>query len=606
MIQMIVAQFRFVGTLALVTLLSHFAFSQGQAPDAQPINPQRPITTPDETTKSGAAKTLNSVADDSNPELTPKATTRTYAPALGRPLLSRSAQAWALYLSNQVPGNTETAFANQSSLTYLPMFSTQAVPYSSGQQILQRKASPQPYYNNLFDRQRGVPRAGNLFLERPGVTFLVPLTVTLPRGPLDPSVLSNDNPGALAAISAIDVIGISPHASIRFDTAFDSTKLAATPNSLPTGFYPSTIPVRGDANYGLGERATVLTPAIATQFGIALSVDTSIFGPATFVTDLAATTTTESQPQQGLSFLHFFGRLGNLYIGKTDSAFSDVEAIPATINPAGPNAFVYVQHAALGYVFAVYEDSQSLLAASLAVEAPENSTTAFDFANTKSFSNRSRIPDFAGHIRLVNKCWGHVQFATVLRDIGIENVSYKTSSTPAVTIPQDDANAFGWGTMFSGSIHPFQDAPQPTSDYFSFIVLYGRGVGNYVLDLRAIGGYDGFLNENGDLIALPVLTYSAGYTHYWSPKWRSTLAYSQVDVDSFAQSAGSPSPYNHGRYASVNLLYLWDFNVTSLVQPRTGVGQGFAGIEYMYGERENLNSLVGTNHRAEFTVGYKY
>ncbi len=61
--------------------------------------------------------------------------------------------------------------------------------------------------------------------------------------------------------------------------------------------------------------------------------------------------------------------------------------------------------------------------------------------------------------------------------------------------------------------------------------------GGYISDLSA--GFDGLVETDGALRTRPVLVVSANYQHAWSPRWRSALGLSAVEVDAPPPSAVS-------------------------------------------------------------------
>ena len=48
-------------------------------------------------------------------------------------------------------------------------------------------------------------------------------------------------------------------------------------------------------------------------------------------------------------YLQFAGQLGNIIVGQTSSLFSDVDALPLSVNLAGPNGQIYANHALMAY-----------------------------------------------------------------------------------------------------------------------------------------------------------------------------------------------------------------------------------------------------------------
>jgi hypothetical protein len=131
-------------------------------------------------------------------------------------------------------------------------------------------------------------------------------------------------------------------------------------------------------------------------------------------------------------------------------------------------------------------------------------------------------------------------------------------------------------------------------DCFTGAITYGEGLGSYNVDLTQ-GRNDAALDRGGNLLAIPELAYYAGYTHYWTDNLKSTVVYSEVELDSVPSQGGFA--YHRGRYAAANLAYRW-------ISSNSG-GKPAAvtfGLEYLYGQKETLNRARGEDQRLMLTV----
>jgi hypothetical protein len=505
----------------------------------------------------------------------------------------------------------------------LPLDFIQRSLVDSSQQRLAQVATtnPQIYYANLFDRQVAVPRAYNSYLPAaygPGPGFLMALAIP------------GFNTVPLAATT------------IRADPTFDSTRL------LPPGvgatswagtFLPSSIPARGEPFYGLGERANVLNGQASTHFTLetisTVSQDTegslSAFGIRTAVEAALSAQTDGTISLVATKAFATIGNfpigqlMGNVTLGKADTLFSDPDAIPDTIDQAGPNAEVYLQHALIDFRLIYEKDADTWFTGAASIEMPEASATSFDFANAKMFNSRSRIPDFAAQLRATSNSFGHLQAAVILRDVGIENAQYTITPNPAqpnnkINVPSTHDDVFGWGCLLSGALHPFADMSLLTFDYVKCSVTYGEGIANYNFDLNKLGGFDAEYEGTRTthmLKAIPMLAYYAAYTHYWAGQpatvtsegavtynkaLYSTVVYSEVDLESVPSLGLQGSPYRHGRYLAANIIYTHPIGVAQSNKK----GSWFTGIEYLYGEKVDLNKAVGNDHRVQITGGVNF
>jgi hypothetical protein len=93
------------------------------------------------------------------------------------------------------------------------------------------------------------------------------------------------------------------------------------------------------------------------------------------------------------------------------------------------------------------------------------------------------------------------------------------------------------------------------------------------------------------------------------------VVYSEVDADTFNSPGLTTSPYRRGRYMVANLVYATQVPAFSATPPATPPSQGtaapkpgnlFTGIEFLYGERENLNGATGADQRIQFTFAVRF
>jgi hypothetical protein len=191
--------------------------------------------------------------------------------------------------------------------------------------------------------------------------------------------------------------------------------------------------------------------------------------------------------------------------------------------------------------------------------------------------------------------WGHLQASTVFRDIAIENGGNSYNR-----------DVFGWGARLSGALLPFTEISAFQNDTFYFGATYGEGIGAYILDLQT-RGYDGAVDSTNHLKALPVFAYYIGYTHYWTKSLRSSLVFSEVDLDSIALATDPKNlEYHRGRYCAVNTVYQWEVQFPVDPDPTKNLHTAFTGIEYLFGQKETLGGAQGEDHRVTLTVGLKY
>jgi hypothetical protein len=504
----------------------------------------------------------------------------------------------------------------------LPLLAT---THAAAMPFLNRTPSPRTYHDQLTDHQRFAPVLRGQYLDgRNGLTIVFG---DWPRTPAGQALLLDERFKALLndttpAAGDGAVFSLTATGDARADIVVDSARLNKPSASVAaigaTGFFPSLIPVRGDASYGLGARSTVFAGDGAGHLGLELNGNDAV-SDIKGVAEISLFT--QSNGQTTAQFIHAYGQAFNFIFGKTDSAFSDPHVFPNVLDINGPNAEVNLQHPMLAYLGSLYSDSptdpQVRLNLELSLEFPEANATALDStANSSNWFSRSRIPDFAGNIHLIDKSWGHLQVAAVVRDIGIENQSYTESVAqpflPKGTINSSHEDVFGWGVHVTGGIHPFKclnECHSLAKDRVSFGYVCGTGVGNYITDLRALGGYDAMYNTLGQLKAIHVQGYWAGYTHHWTDNLTSTVIYSEVDADTFKSPGFVGSPYRRGTYVAANLIYAWNFVKAAdpaVPGSKAHTSYLYTGVEFLYGQRETLNGAIGCDQRVQATIGLKY
>jgi len=126
------------------------------------------------------------------------------------------------------------------------------------------------------------------------------------------------------------------------------------------------------------------------------------------------------------------------------------------------------------------------------------------------------------------------------------------------------------------------------ADDLKFSVTYGQA-GRYV----GLGGTaaDAVTATNGDLEATDVTAAFIAYRHFWSPKLRSTVAYSMLEAD-YDSNAGA-ALNGKSNSARINLMY-------------SPVKEVTYGVEYSNAKLEKVSGAEGTMDRLQFTAKYSF
>jgi hypothetical protein len=249
---------------------------------------------------------------------------------------------------------------------------------------------------------------------------------------------------------------------------------------------------------------------------------------------------------------------GKLLAGQSWSNFMDENIIPNTLDFEKPAAYAFVRHPLVRYKHPFSE------AVYLAVALEEPSTNAQAPSQPGKFE--SPLPDLTARVRLT-KPWGHVQLSAFA---GKLTYRFTAGGTDEVLL---------YAGNLSGIFNVLRN------DKITYQVVYGPGAGRYR------GGFSAAPDGSGNLKALTDLGLTLTYEHKWSPAFSSLLIVNQGQVDN---QAGQPTnSLNTAWYTAANLI--WTF-----------ADNAFAGVEYLWGERQDSDGSNGSASRLQFSVRYGF
>ncbi len=342
--------------------------------------------------------------------------------------------------------------------------------------------------------------------------------------------------------------------SARTDFVYDLRTTA-----LGDSFIPSSIPVSSVSNQGnftasiRGSRAMADFRIPVGDKGVARTfIQLDFFGPN-------GTTAPRLR--------HFYAQLDNVLVGQTFTNFMDPDAFADTLDLQGANAAVSVRVPQARYSFGLGGGAS----ASASIEIPSSSIN-FSVAGTP-ITTTTPAPD--GTFKFRNE-WerGHIQLATVFRDLGVQLPGGTHEST------------FGWGVNATGELAVHGE------DTIVAQVAYGHGMARYVGDTAPLGlDAAPTSSTNSSLKAIPLFGTYASYQHYWTPALRSSATGSYVKVDNTAFQAGTT--YHRSTYSSVNLIW-------------NPVGSLDVGAEFLYGWVQNKSGATGNDPRFQVTGRYTF
>jgi len=259
---------------------------------------------------------------------------------------------------------------------------------------------------------------------------------------------------------------------------------------------------------------------------------------------------------------HLYGQIYNLIVGQTYSVFEDPDVWPDTVDYEGPNSAIFARRPLVRYQHRL--DDQWQL--NFGIEQPESEV---DTSAEPTAGGRNSAPDGGLNARWERADIGHVQFASIFRDIGVRDST------------RGNQDVFGWGLNLSAVLDTVG------RDNMQAQLTYGDGLFRYSND--DFQNNDAAFDKDGHLEAIPYFGGMLGYTHHWNESFRSTLSYGYVHLDNTALQAGST--YHETHYGSLNVM--WQLREKLSV-----------GLEELYGYHDTKDGSNGDVYRT--TVGLVY
>ncbi|WP_276388358.1 DcaP family trimeric outer membrane transporter [Eudoraea chungangensis] len=266
---------------------------------------------------------------------------------------------------------------------------------------------------------------------------------------------------------------------------------------------------------------------------------------------------------------HAYGVIGRLLVGRTWTTSADLSTLPGTIDFANGDALYGGRTTQIRWQDKI--NDKFSYAVALEDFAPQ-----IDNVLDQEGAARPLWPNIAAMVKAKSSNGSSIQLG-----LDVFPLSWKGPST----VP--NSNKTGYAITATSRIvlkvTEYQDA-------FVWGAGYGEGQAHKIISLSWDGKASGTLTNN-DLTLAPAWFAFAGYNHYWSKKFNSNIStawsgttLSSLQSDDTIQKAGS---------VHANLIYF----PTRMIS---------AGIEYMWGVRENKNGIEGTASRVQAMVKFKF
>lgn len=401
----------------------------------------------------------------------------------------------------------------------------------------------------------------------------VPVKATsVPPMSLEPPVIApNEKPEI--KVAGPEKPRVELYGQAQADAIYDTNKMDPT---WAAAFRPSKIAVNCPP--------VGTDPGCGTNGLTTLSVRQSKFGVKGFLPTTEGEVKTQFEfdlfgqgANAGETMFHLqqaWGSWDQFLVGHTSSLFMDDDVFPNIIDYWGPSGMIYIHDPQLRWT--PYEQNGVVFA--VALEVPGFSG---DLGKVPQFipelgglTTKTQYPDVTAHVRYDDK-WGHVQAAGVLRWITFDN--------PAGINGAPSGTVFGWGVNLSGAWKTFGE------DALRAQVAYGYEIAAYSNDCCLDIVPASLLPFTAQ--ALPLLDWLVYYDHWWTPKWSSSIGFSQNIQNNVAVQLDSDQ--HSGSYASLNLLYRPVQNVT-------------VGAEGLWGQRVNKNGATADDQRIQVSAQVKY
>ncbi len=333
---------------------------------------------------------------------------------------------------------------------------------------------------------------------------------------------------------------------------------------------PSQIPVNCPGDAGCGTDGETIFSVRQTRFGMTADIPTGI-GELKTKLEFELFGVGSNAGQITPRLRHAWAELGEYGAGQTWSVFMDPDVFPNTIDYWGPAGMIFFRNVQLRWT-PVSTEQQRI---AIALESPTagiDSGKVNDVAPSLDLRGKTELPDLTAHWR-INRDWGHLQVAGILRQIGYES----TSSADG----EPSGEETGLGVNLSGSVNLL------AQDKLLWQVVYGEGIANYFND----GGVDIAPDAALNAEAVPILGWLLFYNRTWNDKWTSSIGWSSADLDN--TEGQRDDAFDVSQYGLVNILHYPAENI-------------MVGAEFLHGKLELKDGSSGTDTRVQFSFKFNF
>jgi len=259
---------------------------------------------------------------------------------------------------------------------------------------------------------------------------------------------------------------------------------------------------------------------------------------------------------------HAFITVKNWGAGKYWSNFMDSDNNPDILDFEGPNGSLSIRQVQIRYTLKIGKTDKMVFS----IEMPGSELTVPD-----TWVSKGIIPDVTASFE--HRFWketSHLRFAGLLHPVTYINTLRR------------EQTVLGGGLSFSGAIQVSK------LDNINLQITAGSGFAKYNNDLGGLG-YDAFQSKSdtNKAVTLGQINFYAYYNHWWSPHFSSVLGCSYVGLSN-EHGVYDPDAVKSTSYASTNIIFYPNENFK-------------VGLEFLYGNRKNMDNKVQDAFRVQFT-----
>ena len=289
----------------------------------------------------------------------------------------------------------------------------------------------------------------------------------------------------------------------------------------------------------------------------------------------------DPQNEVDLHIRHAFGAIGEpdglrFVGGQTWTTFMDATILPSQLDYAGPVGIANTQTPQARLIVPIDRRKDTATGAALglewtaSIEGPDPQITLPMSTQATAFSY---WPDLATALRW-DHSHGHLQLSGVFRQLGVVPA---TGSRPS---------AVGYGGAFTGRLTRLWG-----KDQILWSVSGGRGIARYFAGTNG-QDLDAFLEPSGSLSAPSLIGAYGSVQHFmWRDHFAVTGIYGFLQV--FNLGAGTDTTLKQLQYVG-GVLQLFPTK------------RFMAGVEYLFGERENRNGQTGRDNRVQVSTQVQF